>query len=155
MQALYLEDFEPAQVFESRACTITAEDIVRFAMEFDPQPMHIDAEAAEHGFFHGLSASGWHTAALAMRLFVEAVPIAGGIVGAGVELLEWKAPVRPADELRLRCQVVEIRPSKSRPDRGLVRFAQEVLNQKGEVVLTQAPKLVVPRKPAASGGEDG
>ena len=153
MQALYLEDLQPAQVFESAPCTITAEDIVRFAAEFDPQPFHIDPEAAERGFFHGLCASGWHTAALAMRLFVEAVPIAGGIVGAGVELLEWKAPVRPGDVLRLRCQVVEIRPSKSRPDRGIVRFAHETLNQHGEVVLSQAPKLVVPRKPAVGGGQ--
>jgi len=152
MQPLYLDDLRPGQVFESRPCTITAEDIARFASEFDPQPFHLDAEAAEHSFFHGLSASGWHTAALAMRLFVESVPIAGGIVGAGVELLEWKAPVRPGDELRLRCQVVEVRPSKSRPDRGIVRFAHEVLNQHGEVVLTQAPKLVVPRKAAVSGG---
>ena len=153
MRALYLEDLEVAQVFESGPCGITAEDIVRFATEFDPQPFHLDPTAAEHSFFHGLSASGWHTAALAMRLFVEAVPIAGGIVGAGVELLEWKAPVRPGDELRLRCQVVEIRPSKSRPDRGIVRFAHEILNQRGEVVLTQAPKLVVPRRPELNGGQ--
>ena len=74
MRALYLEDLEVAQVFESGPCGITAEDIVRFATEFDPQPFHLDPTAAEHSFFHGLSASGWHTAALAMRLFVEAVP---------------------------------------------------------------------------------
>ena len=148
MQQLYLEDFEPGQVFESEPRAITAEDIVRFASEYDPQPFHLDPEAAERGFFRGLSASGWHTAALAMRLQVEALPIAGGLVGAGVEALEWKAPVRPGDRLRLRCKVLEIIPSRSRPDRGIVRFHQEVLNQDGLVVMTQRPKLVVPRRVA-------
>jgi acyl dehydratase len=150
MSALYLEDFEPGQVFESGPRAITAEDIVRFASEFDPQPFHLDPEAAERTFFHGLSASGWHTAALAMRLLVESLPVAGGVVGAGVEGLEWNAPVRPGDRLKLRCQVVEVIPSRSRPDRGIVRFLHEVLNQDGVVVMTQRPKLVAPRRQAAS-----
>ena len=88
-----------------------------------------------------------------MRLLVEALPIAGGLIGAGVEALEWKAPVRPGDRLRLRCQVVEVIPSRSRPDRGIVRFLHEVLNQDGVVVMSQKPKLVVPRRLEASGSQ--
>ena len=129
----WFDDLKVGMRFKSESKTVSREEILRFASEFDPQPFHLDPTAAEHSFFHGLSASGWHTAALAMRLFVEAVPIAGGIVGAGVELLEWKAPVRPGDELRLGCQVVEIRPSKSRPDRGIVRFVMTIATVADEV----------------------
>jgi len=153
MPALYLEDLQLGRVFESGPCTITAEDIIRFASEFDPQPFHLDPQAAERSFFGGLSASGWHTAAVVMRLFVEAVPIAGGIVGAGIEGMEWKAPVRPGDRLTLRCEVIEVVLSRTRADRGIVRFAHEVLNQDGQVVMTQRPKLVVSRRPPPRGGE--
>jgi acyl dehydratase len=147
--ALYLEDFQPGQVFEHGPITLTAEDIVRFASAFDPQPFHVDPAAAERSFFHGLAASGWHTAAVAMRLLVEMLPIAGGVVGAGVESLEWTAPVRPGDRLSLRCQVLEVSPSRSRPDRGILRLIHEVLNQDGTVVMSSWPKLMVPCRPAA------
>ena len=153
MPALHLEDFAPGQVYESGPCDpVTAEDIVRFAAAFDPQPFHTDPEAAERSFFGGLCASGWHTAALTMRIFVDALPVAGGIVGAGVDVLEWKAPVRPGDRLSLRCQVAEVTPSRSRPDRGVIQCALETLNQDGKVVMAQRPKLVVMRRAPAGGG---
>ncbi len=150
MEPLYLEDFEPGQTFESGAASVSADDIIRFASEFDPQPFHTDPEAARATFFGGLAASGWHTAALAMSLSIDAVTIAGGLIGAGVEAIEWMAPVRPGDHLKLVIEVVKVVPSKSRPDRGIVHCFHKVLNQSGNVVMTFQPKLVVPRRSFAN-----
>ena len=122
----------------------------RFAAEFDPQPFHLDEQAAERSFFRGLAASGWHTAALTMRLLVgsELEP-AGGIVGAGFDECRWPRPGRPGDELHLEIEVLEVRPSKSRPQQGLVKLRTTTLNQRNEPVQVSVGNLVVPRRGVA------
>ena len=142
---LYLEDLLVGQRFVSGTHRIDEEQIRAFAKEFDPQPFHLDPEAAKDSFFGGLVASGWHTAAITMRLLVEGgVPLAGGIVGAGGEIT-WPAPVRPGDVLRVESEVVELRPSRSRPDRGIATIRSETRNQRGDTVQVLVVKLVVPR----------
>jgi len=144
----YLEDFEPGQQFGSGSVTVDAEQIKAFAKQFDPQPFHLDDEAARASFFQGLAASGWHTAALTMRLLVEGeLSIAGGIVGAGADEFRWPRPVRPGDTLTVRSEVLEVRPSKSRPEQGLVKLRSTTLNQTGEPVQVFVANLVVPRRP--------
>ena len=143
---LYLEDLRVAQRFVSGAHQIDEEQIRAFAKQFDPQPFHLDAEAAKATFFGELVASGWHTAAITMRLLVESgLPIAGGLIGAGAEIT-WPKPVRPGAVLHVESEILEIRPSRSRPDRGLVTVRSETRNQHGEVVQVLVAKLVVPRR---------
>ena len=145
----YLEDFEPGQQFGSGSVTVDAEQIKAFAKQFDPQPFHLDDQDARASFFQGLAASGWHTAALTMRLLVEGeLSVAGGIVGAGADEFRWPRPVRPGDTLTVRSEVLEVRPSKSRPEQGLVKVRSTTLNQKGEPVQIFVANLVVPRRPA-------
>ena len=148
MAERYLEDFAVGQIFGSGRLCIDKERIMTFAAEFDPQHFHLDEHAAHDTTFQGLAASGWHTAALTMRLLVESEfkPV-GGIVGAGVDDLRWPRPVRPGDELRVESEVLEARPSKSRPDQGLVKLRLTTLNQEGEVVQIFTGNLVVPRRP--------
>ncbi|RVU15147.1 MaoC family dehydratase [Methylobacterium oryzihabitans] len=144
---LYLDDLVPGMVLRSGELTVTAEAIKAFARDFDPQPFHLDEAAAEGTFFGGLAASGWHTAALTMRLLVEGgLPLAGGIVGAGMDELRWPRPVRPGDRLRLESEVLEVRPSRSRPNQGLVKARTTTLNQDGEPVQVLVANLVVPRR---------
>ena len=145
-ERLYLDDLRVGQRFTSATHALTAEQIVAFASEFDPQPFHMDPEAAKDGFFGELVASGWHTAAITMRLQVESgLPIAGGIVGAGGEL-SWPAPTRPGDVLHVESEVIEIKPSRSRPERGMITVRSETRNQRGDVVQKLMVKLVVPRR---------
>ena len=148
MAELYLEDFAVGQTFGSGRLRIEEERIRSFAAEFDPQPFHLDAAAARHTIFHGLAASGWHTAAVTMRLLVgsEFRP-AGGIVGAGFDKLSWPHPVRPGDELHLESEVLEVRPSQSHPDRGLIKLRTKTLNQNGEPVQISIGNLLVLRRP--------
>jgi acyl dehydratase len=147
MTERYLEDFEIGQIFGSGRLRIEAERAKTFAAEFDPQPMHLDEEAARHAIFGGLTASGWHTAAVTMRLLVEGeLKPAGGIVGAGFEEFRWPRPVRPGDELHLESEVLAVRPSNSRPDRGLIRVRTTTLNQNDEAVQVLVATLVVPRR---------
>jgi len=146
MAELYLEDLEPGRRFESGRHALTAEEIKAFGRQFDPQPFHLDEPAAEASFFGGLAASGWHTAALSMRLLTEAVPIAGGLIGAGGEIA-WPRPTRPGDELRLVATVVSVAPSRSSPDRGWVVLRSETLNQKDEPVQVLTARMTVPRRP--------
>lgn len=143
--ALYLEDLHEGQRFAAPGREITAEAIKAFAAEFDPQPFHLDEEAAEASFFRGLAASGWHTAAFTMRLLVEAMGFAGGVIGAGGEI-RWPRPVRPGDVLRVDCVIEKIAPSRSRPDRGRVTVRCETLNQADEVVQVLVADLVVFRR---------
>jgi len=144
----YLEDFEPGQQFGSGSVTVDAEQIKAFAKQFDPQPFHLDDQAARASFFQGLAASGWHTAALTMRLLTTMKPtIAGGIIGAGAEV-NWPTATRPGDELRVESEVAEIRPSRSRPDRGIVLLKSQTLNQRNEVRQQLAAKLVMFRRSA-------
>lgn len=146
----YLEDFTVGQIFRSGRLRIDEEQIRRFASEFDPQPFHLDDKAARDTMFRGLAASGWHTAALTMRLLVEGeLKPAGGIVGAGIDELRWPRPVRPGDELRVDSEVLEVRPSKSRPEQGMIKVRSITLNESGEAVQIFVGNLVVLRKPPA------
>jgi acyl dehydratase len=146
----YLDDLTIGQVFSSRAFKLDAASIKSFAAAFDPQPFHLDDEAAEATIFNGLAASGWHTAAITMRLLVEcAGKLAGGLIGAGAEIA-WPAPARPGDTLDLRAEVVAIDPSRSKPDRGIVTLRSETLNQNGQAVQRMTAKLLVFRRPAAT-----
>ena len=145
-ERLYLDDLYVGQRFTSATHTIDEAQITAFAVQFDPQPFHTDEKAAEDTFFKGLAASGWHTAAITMRLNVESgLPLAGGIIGAGGEL-NWPAPTRPGDTLHVESEVVEITPSRSRPDRGIAVILSRTINQRGEVLQTLKAKLFVPRK---------
>ena len=142
----YLEDLSVGQRFTSGSRAIDAEQIKAFAREFDPQPFHLDDEAAKHTLFGGLAASGWHTMAITMRLMVDSgLPLAGGILGAGGEI-NWPKPTRPGDTLHVVSTVEEVTPSRSRPERGMVRVRSETRNQRDEVVQVLIAKLVVPRR---------
>ena len=149
MTKRYLEDFSVGQKFGSGRLQIDEGRIKSFAREFDPQPFHLDDEAARDSIFRGLAASGWHTAALTMRLLVESeLKPAGGIVGAGFDEFRWPRPVRPGDELHLESEVLEVRPSKSRPDQGMIKVRTTTMNQNDEVVQVSVGNLMVPRRPA-------
>jgi acyl dehydratase len=144
--ALYLEDLRVGQRFVSGTHRVDEEQIRAFAGQFDPQPFHLDAGAAQETLFGGLVASGWHTAAITMRLLVGGgLPVAGGIVGAGGEIA-WPLPVRPGAVLHVESEILEVRPSRSRPDRGVATVRSETRNQSGEVVQVLVAKLVVPRR---------
>ena len=147
MSERYLEDFAVGQVFGSGRLRIDKERMVAFAAEFDPQPFHLDEAAAGRSVFGGLAASGWHTAAVTMRLMIatELKP-AGGFVGAGLDECRWPRPVRPGDELRVECEVIEVRPSKSRPEQGLIKLRTTTLNQDDEAVLVHVVNMVVLRR---------
>jgi acyl dehydratase len=151
MEELHLEDLAPGQHYGSAGrLTVGADDIAAFARQFDPQPFHLDDAAARNSVFGGLAASGWHTAALTMRLLVESdFRLAGGIVGAGMDELRWPRPVRPGDELRVETEVLEVRPSRSRPEQGMVKARTTTLNGRGEPVQVLVANLVVPRRVAA------
>lgn len=146
----YLDDLTAGMKFSSGPLTITAADIKAFAAQFDPQPFHLDDDAANASFFQGLAASGWHTASLGMRMLVTGGPrLAGGYIGAGGEL-SWTQPVYAGDSLTMNGEIVEVKPSRSRPDRGIVTVRCETLNQKGEVVQKLLARLMVPRRPAGA-----
>jgi acyl dehydratase len=153
MNRLYLDDLAVGQRFTSGTRTLNAAEMQRFAADHDPQPFHLDDVPARDTLFGGLVASGWHTACTMMRLIVDGgLPIAGGIIGTGGELL-WTRPVRPGDTLRVETEVLEITPSRSKPDRGSVTVRCVTLNQHGEMVQSFTPKLVVPRRPKAAVAE--
>jgi acyl dehydratase len=141
---LYLDDLHVGQAFTSAIHVVDGDQIKAFARQFDPQPFHLDDEAAKSTIFAGLAASGWHTAALTMRLLVEGgIPIAGGIIGAGVDELRWLRPVRPGDKLHVESEVVEVIPSTSRPGQGRVRVLSLTCLPDGEGVLSLIATLVV------------
>ena len=143
---LYLDDLRVGQRFVSGTHQIDEGQIRAFAAQFDPQPFHLDAEAAQATLFGRLVASGWHTAAVTMRLLVEGgLPLAGGIIGAGGEIT-WPNPTRPGDVLQVESEILELRPSRSHPDRGMATIRSETRNELGEVVQVLVAKLVVPRR---------
>lgn len=150
MSGRYLEDYEVGQVLAGGArIKVETGRVKSFADEFDPQPFHLDEEAAKGTLFRGLAASGWHTAAITMRLLVESdLKPVGGIIGAGFDELKWPRPVRPGDELRVENEVLEVRPSKSRPEQGLLKVRTTTYNQNNEPVQVSVGNLVVPRRPA-------
>jgi acyl dehydratase len=147
----YFEDFTVGLSFRSPAAiALSAERIKSFASEFDPQPSHVDEAAARAGLFGGLVASGWHTAAVAMRLVVDSdLGLSGRGAGVEIESMKWLRPVRPSDSLRLEGNVMETRPSRSRPDRGVVKFRTLVYNQNDELVLDAVHVITVQRRTSA------
>ena len=144
---LYLEDLAVGQTFTTRTHQLDPGAIKDFAAEFDPQWFHLDEDAAKESFFGGLAASGWHTAAITMRLVVEAMPLAGGVIGAGGEL-QWPAPTRASDILQATIEVLELTPSRSRPERGMGVVRITTRNQRDEVVQTFRVKVLLWRRPA-------
>lgn len=146
---LYYEDIAVGDVFETGKATVEAEAIKAFASQFDPQPFHLDESAARSSFFGGLVASGWHTAALSMRLLVGGdLQIVGGLIGLGVEEIRWPRPVHPGDVLRVESEVLAVRPSKSRSDRGIIRVRNTTRNQDDQPVMLQVVNMLVPRRPS-------
>ena len=147
MTERYLEDLQVGDRFQSGSYEVTEKAIMEFAREFDPQPFHLSREAAEKSIFGGLVASGWHTAAITMRLLVTSdLNLAGGAIGLGVDEMRFPKAVRPGDTLRLELEVVEVRPSQSKPDRGTARIRYATRNQKGEVVFIQIATVLVPKR---------
>ncbi|MFL9933363.1 MaoC family dehydratase [Paraburkholderia sp. RL18-103-BIB-C] len=147
-ETLYFDDLKVGDTFTTGTYEVSAADIKRFAAEFDPQPFHLDDEAARETMFGGLAASGWHTAAITMGLLVSGGPkLANGVLGAGGEI-EWKMPTRPGDVLHVESEVVDLIPSRSRTDRGMLVLRSRTINQHGEVVQNLTAKLIVARRPA-------
>jgi acyl dehydratase len=142
----YFEDFEVGQIFHSGALKVTETAIIKFAREFDPQVFHLNSEQAARTMMKGLIASGWHTAAMSMRLFVETMNAPGGIIGLGVDELRWPHPVRPGDELRLEIEIVSARPSKSHSGAGIIRVHNVTRNQHGEIVQSFSANAMVPAR---------
>jgi acyl dehydratase len=150
MSERYFEDFAVGQIFKPSGCVrVEKDEIVAYAKKFDPQPFHLDEDAARKSIFGRLVASGWHTAALTMSLIAQSEHrAAGGTIGLGFESLRWPIPVLPGDELRIESEVLETRPSKSRPDRGLLKMRTRTFNQNGDVVQEVVANGMVPRRPA-------
>lgn len=147
----YFEDYPPGAVYEFGSISVTAEEIMDFARHYDPQYFHLDPKRAEQGPFGGLAASGWHTAAMMMRMFADHYLSSAASLGSpGVDELRWTRPVRPGDTLSLRVTTLEATPSRSKPDRGLLRILMEVLNQRREVVMSVRAMCIALRRPAAT-----
>lgn len=148
MPEFFFEDFQPGQLFRGSTRYLLDRDAIRkFAKEFDPQPFHLDEEAAKHSIFDGLAASGWHTSAVTMRLLVDSeFNVAGGLIGLGLQDLRWPRPVRPGDELRVQVEILAVRESRSRPGQGLVTTKTTTLNQDNETVQEFVNTLIVPRR---------
>lgn len=149
---MYLEDFEAGQVFHSPGCTVTESAIIDFALKYDSQPFHLDVEQAKQSIYGGLIASGWHIGALAFRLFLNLNLVGESSLGSpGLDELRWIKPVRPGDTIRTKGSVVEVKPSRSKPDRGAVLFDWEVLNQRDEVVMAFKSVQLIAKRAAARG----
>jgi acyl dehydratase len=147
MNLLYLEDMSVGMKFSSGTYLMEEAEIKDFALKYDPQPMHLDEAAAQASVFKGLAASGWHTAAVSMRLLITGgLPFAAGAVGLGGEI-EWPRPTRPGDVLRVESEIVEIIPSRSKPNQGIVRVRNTTLNQKGEPVQVFTAKILAFKRP--------
>lgn len=145
----YLEDFTVGQVTEFPPRPVSEDEIIAFARDYDPQPFHLDKEAAKQSLFGGLCASGWHTAGLMMRMMVDNMIGKYASMGSpGVDQLRWVKPVFPGDTLYLRGEVTDVKPSRSKPDRGVITSRYEMKNQKGETVLTMQAKGMYARRPA-------
>lgn len=149
MSERYFEDFAVGEVHKpSGRVRVEKDDIIAFARKYDPQYFHLDEDAARHSIFGRLVASGWHTAALTMRLVAQSeYRAAEGTIGLGFDGMRWPIPVAPGDELRIETEVLEVRPSKSRPDRGLIKIRTRTFNQNGEVVQELIANALVPRRP--------
>lgn len=152
MPKLYLEDFHPGRVFEHGPRTISREEIVAFAEEFDPQPMHLDDAAAQETILNGLSASGWHACSIFMRMLAESFVLDSASMGSpGVDEVRWSIPIRPGDALRFRAVVQEVRISRIRPDMGFVRFLFHLFNQSDQSVMILSSSLMLGRRTTEAG----
>ena len=146
MKELYFEDLNAGDKFQSETFAVPSKEIIEFAEKFDPQKFHLNAKSAERSIFKGLVASGWHTAAITMRLFVKTLNFAEGAIGLGVDELRWPHAVRPGDMLRVETEILETRLSKSRPNVGVIRLRNVTLNQRNEPVQTMSASALVPRR---------
>jgi len=146
MSQRYFEDLKAGDRFKSGTYKVTEEQIVSFAREFDPQPFHLDPAVARQTMFESLIASGWHTAAITMRLFVQTLNFAEGAIGLGVDELRWPNAVRPGDVLQVETEIVDLRESRSKPSHGIVRIRNVTTNQRGEVVQTMFASALVLRR---------
>src|SRR6202045_4041637 len=145
MKERYFEDLKAGERFKSATYKVSEEQIISFAREFDPQPFHLDTGVARQTMFKGLIASGWHTAAITMRLFGQTLNFAEGAIGLGVDELRWPTAVKPGDELQVEVEIVDLRESRSKPTHGVVRLRYVTTNQRGEIVQTMFASALVPR----------
>src|ERR1700720_3490256 len=146
MSQRYFEDVKAGDRFESAIYHVSEEQVISFAREFDPQPFHLDAAVARQTMFKNLIASGWHTAAITMRVFVQTLNFAEGAIGLGVDELRWPNAVRPGDVLTVETEILELRPSRSKPGYGIIRLRNVTTNQDGEIVQTMAASALVLRR---------
>ncbi len=146
MSERYFDDLTQGDRFKSATYEVTEEQIISFAREFDPQPFHLDSVVARQTMFKGLIASGWHTAAITMRLFVQTLNFAEGAIGLGVDELRWPNAVRPGDALQVETEIVDLRVSRSKPSHGIVRLRNVTVNQRGEIVQTMSASALVLRR---------
>lgn len=145
---LYLEDLQPGTRYSADSHTLSKDEIINFSKQYDPQPFHFDPAAATDSFFGELCASGWHTAAVTMKLFVTGeFQLHGGLIGAGVEELRWPVPTRPGDTLTVDSEILEVRPSRSKPDRGIVRVRITARNQRNEIAQQMTANILVWKRP--------
>jgi acyl dehydratase len=150
MKELYFDDLKAGDRFQSETFEVPGRAIIEFAEKFDPQKFHLNPKSAERSIFKGLVASGWHTAAITMRLFVQTLNFAEGAIGLGVDELRWPNAVRPGDVLRVETEIVETRASQSKPNYGIIRLRNVTTNQRGEIVQTMFAHAMLPRR--SSGG---
>ena len=146
MSDRYFDDLTQGDRFKSATYEVTEEQIISFAREFDPQPFHLDAAVADQTMFKGLIASGWHTAAITMRLFVQTLNFSEGAIGLGVDELRWPNAVRPGDGLQVETEIIDLRVSRSKPSHGVVRLRNVTVNQRGEIVQTMSASALVLRR---------
>jgi acyl dehydratase len=146
MKEHYLDDLKVGDRFKSEPLSVTEKQLIEFAHKFDPQMFHLNRKSAERSIFKGLIASGWHTAAMTMRLFVQTLNFAEGAIGLGVDELRWPHVVRPGDVLTVETEIVDLRPSRSRPNHGIIRLRNVTTNQRGEIVQTMLASAMVPRR---------
>src|ERR1051325_5145607 len=146
MKELYFDDLKPGSTFESQSFSVPAKEIIEFAEKFDPQKFHLNAKSAERSIFKGLVASGWHTAAITMRLFVKTLNFAEGAIGLGVDELRWPHAVKPGDELQVEVEIIDLRMSRSKPSHGVVRLRYVTTDQRGEIVQTMFASALIRRR---------
>jgi acyl dehydratase len=146
MKEHYFDDLKVGDRFKSEPLEVTEKQLIEFAHKFDPQMFHLDRKSAERTIFKGLIASGWHTAAMTMGLFVRTMNFTEGAIGLGVDELRWPTAVRPGDVLTVETEIVELRPSRSKPNYGIIRLRNVTTNQRGEIVQTMLANAMVPRR---------
>ena len=148
MTQRYFDDLKVGARLQSAPYVVSETEIIEFGREFDPQSFHLEPARAEQTIFKGLIASGWHTAAITMRLFVQTLNFAEGAIGLGVDELRWPNPVRPGDWVRVETEIIDLRPSRSKPNYGIIRLRNVTANQRGEIVQTMFANAMVPRRRA-------